>query len=147
VLRGLTGLAIAVVVAACGGASPSSASPAPATRGSTVVARWVAEDGSIVVLNVVLSPGPNAPQPGALARRYQATYPSARVIIRFFDSTAGPERFVIGHVPRSGEPIPGVNAPATQIAIFDLPATDALEPAGDRVCCSLSRHPYRHIVG
>jgi hypothetical protein len=84
-----------------------------------VVARWVAEDGSIVVLNVVVAPSERRRLPD-IARAYRAQTPDARVVIRFFEMTAGDERFLVGHVPSDGGPLPAAERPSSALGIYDF---------------------------
>jgi hypothetical protein len=114
-LAAAVGLAWSAV--ACGSA-PSPASPArPDAR---VVARWIAADGSVVVLNVSLGRGFDHRRIPAMARTYRAAHPASRLIVTFFDDAAGQERFVIGHVPTDGSALPA-GRPASAIATFDFP--------------------------
>lgn len=115
-LNGLVILIITVAMAAC---SVAPSSPAPSPPEATVVARWVADDGSIVVLNVVVA-ATARPRLPAFAREYRAASPGARVVIRFFDMTAGDERYVIGHVPADGGPLPVGERPSSAIGIYDF---------------------------
>lgn len=110
---------MAIVVAACGSTPPPPASdPRPPER---VAARWVAEDGTVVVVNLVVSAAADARATRAAAERERSQSPGARVIVRIFAATAGPERFVIGHVPAGTEPLVGASPGATLLAIYDFP--------------------------
>lgn len=92
---------VALVLLACG--SPSStASP---SAGYTVVARWASDDGSIVALNVVVGPGRGPRELADIANELRERDPGSRVIVTFFAEWAGPERFVVGHVPAGREPL------------------------------------------
>ena len=57
------------------------------------------------------------------------------MIVTFFDDAAGPERYVIGHVPTGDEPVIASGGP-TWLGTFDLPADPAPpgsgQPSGDR---------------
>ena len=118
-------LALAWSMAACDGAplSPSTdAEPA-------VVARWIADDGSVVALNVVLEQDADRRRLPELARVFREQHPTARVIVTFFTDNAGPERFVIGHVPTDGGPTTNAR-PSTAIATFDYPRPSPTTTAG-----------------
>jgi hypothetical protein len=106
-----------LVMAACASAPPVATSPPPAT----VAATWVADDGTVVAMNLVVAPGTTPTQIRNLAERERRHHRRARVIVRVFGATAGAERYVIGHVPPSGEPIPGASQPASLIAVYDFP--------------------------
>lgn len=121
----VTLLAIAGLMAACGSAPPS---PSPDAE-STVVARWTADDGSIVALNVVLGRDTDRRRLPDLARAFREQNPTARVIVTFFSDSAGEERFVIGHVPTDGGPITNAR-PSTAIATFDYPRPSSTTTAG-----------------
>lgn len=118
-------LALAGSMAACGSA-PSS----PSTDAEpTVVARWTADDGSVVALNVLLGPRTDRRRLPELARAFREEHPTARVIVTFFSDNAGEERFVIGHVPTDGGPITNTR-PSTAIATFDYPRPSPTATAG-----------------
>ncbi len=85
-----------------------------------MVARWIADDGSIVALNVVLGPNTDRRRLPELAGTFREQHPTARVIVTFFVHSAGEERFVIGRVPADGGPITNAR-PSTAIATFDYP--------------------------
>src|SRR5687768_15491389 len=104
---------------ACASA-PSSPSPPAET---TVVARWVAEDGTVVALNVVLGRNAHRARIPEMARAFRDQHADARVIVTFFAGTAGPERYVIGHVPTDGGPLPAGTRPASALATFDFPGS------------------------
>ena len=114
------GISAAVaMVAACESAPPSlRTTDAPAKP--TVAARWVADDSSVVAMNVVLGRDTDPRRIPELARSFREQHPSARVIVTFFAASAGQERFVIGHVPTYGGPITNAR-PTTAIATFDYP--------------------------
>jgi hypothetical protein len=116
----LTRLAAAVAFAwstvACGSSPPST----PTAADARIVARWVADDASVVVLNVSLGPGSDRHRIPELARAYRAAHPTSRLIITFFDASAGQERFVIGHIPTDGSALPA-GRPPSAIATFDFP--------------------------
>lgn len=113
-------LALALAVSACASAPPPS--PADPKTEPTVAAKWVTVDGWVVALNVVLASGTDPRRLPELARAYRDRHPGARVIVRFFASNAGQERFVIGHVPTDGEPLSPEAGPTGALATFDFPA-------------------------
>jgi hypothetical protein len=129
--RAVAVIAMVWATAACASA-PLSPSPPVET---TVVARWMADDGSVVALNVVL--GRDADRGGIpkLARSFRAQHPGARVIVTFFADTAGPERYVIGHVPlrADGGPLPAGTRPASTLVTFDFPASPPPTDDGGRI--------------
>ena len=93
---------------------------------------WVADDGSVVALNVVL---PRTVKPrglASLADRYRREHPGARVIVRLFPSTAGPERFVVGHVPSDGASLAMTTGSDAALATFDFPRPTASPTNGVR---------------
>lgn len=118
-------LALAGSMAACASAPP----PPSADAEPTVVARWTADDGSIVALNVVLGPNTDRRRLPELARAFRERHPAARVIVTFFSDGAGEERFVIGHVPTDGGPLTNTR-PSTAIATFDYPRPSPTTTAG-----------------
>jgi hypothetical protein len=121
VLTRFTGpIVAAFLMAACASAPPSPASDPPTQP--TIAARWVAVDGSVVALNVVLARTSDPRRLPELARRYRREYPGARVIVTFFAASAGEERFVIGYVPTDGGPLPAGSRPASLVALYDFPA-------------------------
>ncbi len=127
--RTVVGLALASAMAACNGAPPSpSAAPEAA-----VVARWVADDGSVVALNVALARPTDRRRIPELARAFRDEHPGARVIVTFFASDAGPERFVIGHVPTDGGPLPAGVRPVSAIATFDFRSSPTSTDDGRRM--------------
>jgi hypothetical protein len=115
-------VAVTAGVVACSPTPPPSAA-VPADY--TVTARWSADDGSIVVLNVVAADGVDRRSLPATARRYREEHPGSRVIITFFADSAGEERFVVGHVPAGGEPLPIASRGTSWLATFDYPAPAA----------------------
>ena len=125
-----------VVIAALACAAPptSTQPPAPAAE-VAVTARWVADDGSVLALNVVVAAGTDRRRLPAIAQELRRARPRARVIVTFFDDAAGPERYVIGHVPTGDEPVIASGGP-TWLGTFDLPADPAPPgsgpPSGDR---------------
>ena len=116
--RFATAAVMAIVMAGCATTPPSATDPPSPAH---VAARWAADDGSVVVVNLVVSAGVDAPQMRAVAERQQADHPGARVIVRIFAATAGPERYVIGHVPAGKEPLVAASPSATLLAIYDFP--------------------------
>ena len=66
---------------------------------------------------------PSSPEPSA------REHPTARVIVTFFPIDAGPERFVIGHVPTDGGPLSGAR-PSSALATFDYPRPSPPATAG-----------------
>ena len=117
----------ATVVAACASMPPPHP---PEPSRPTVAARWVADDGSVVAVNLVVPIGTDPNTASDLAERERSQHPGARVIVRIFPATAGLERYVIGHVPAAGEPLvetPAANEPlvetpaSSQIGLFDFP--------------------------
>ncbi len=123
--RAVVALALAGSTAACGSAPPSPSTDAE----TTVVARWAADDGSIVVINAVLGRDADRRRLPELARTFRAEHPTARVIVTFFPIDAGPERFVIGHVPTDGGPLTGAR-PSSALATFDYPRPSPPATAG-----------------
>ena len=95
-----------------------------------MAARWVADDGSVVALNVVLGRDSDPPRLAQLARAYRDEHPGARVIVTFFAARAGQERYVIGYVPTGDGPLPPEARPATALATFDFPAPTASPRGG-----------------
>ena len=127
--RALTIIAMVWATAACASA-PSSPSPRVET---TVVARWVADDGSVVALNVVLGRDTDPQRIPGLARAFRDEHPGARVIVTFFADTAGPERYVIGHIPADGGSLPAGTRPASTLVTFDFPASAPPTDDGGRI--------------
>jgi len=121
-------LALAFVVMAC----VSTPSPSATDRDSepSVAARWVADDGSVVAVNVVLGQASDPRRLGELARAYCDEHPAARVIVTFFAARAGQERYVIGYVPTGDGPLPAEARPATALATYDFPALTARPTGG-----------------
>jgi hypothetical protein len=126
----LTRLAAAVALAwstvACGSSPPSTS---PTAADARIVARWVADDASVVVLNVSLGHGSDRRRIPELARAFRAAHPASRLIITFFDATAGQERFVIGHIPTDGSALPA-GRPPSAIATFDFPRSTPTATGG-----------------
>jgi hypothetical protein len=127
--RTLLALALAWSTAACDSAPPSP----PTSPELTVVARWVANDGSVVALNVVLARDADRGRIPALARSIRDEHPAARVIVTFFASDAGPERFVIGYVPAADVPLPVGARPSSAIATFDFRSSPTPTDDGARI--------------
>ena len=123
--RAILTMALAGSTAACGSAPPSP----PIGAETPVVARWAADDGSIVLMNVVLGQDADRRRLPELARAFRAEHPTARVIVTIFPTDAGPERFVIGHVPTDGGPLIG-DRPSSAIATFDYPRPSATTTSG-----------------
>ncbi len=120
----MTGLALAVLalaVLAC--ASPPMPDGSGPAQTATVAATWAADDGSLVVLNVVVAPRTRLDELPQIARDVRARHPASRVIVQVFASAAGPERFVIGHVPSGAEPLAAGRRPPSLIATYDFPPT------------------------
>lgn len=108
------------MVAACESAPPPPAAINPPVE-PIVVARWVADDGSVVAVNLVIPAGIDPRRTRELAQRQRAGYANARVIVRVFASTAGPERFDIGHVPAADQSLTEGAHPPSLIALYDFP--------------------------
>ena len=127
-IRIASAVVLAVAMAACGSASSSIRGGASARP--LVAATWVANDGSVLVVNVVL-PGPaGADELRGFAERYRQEHPDARVVVRFFPSTAGPERFVVGYVPTDGGSQPVSASPDDPGATYDFPGPPRPRDAG-----------------
>lgn len=126
--RGVAALALAWSMAACDSAPPS----APTDAETTIVARWVTDDGSIIALNVVLARGADRGRIPELARTLRDEHQGARVIVTFFADTAGPERFVIGHIPTDDGPLTGAR-PSSALATFDFRVSPAATDDGSRI--------------
>jgi hypothetical protein len=123
--RAVLATALAGSTTACGSAPPS-----PSTDPETaVVARWAADDGSVVAMNIVLGQDADRRRLPALARAFRIQHPTARVIVTFFRSDAGKERFVIGHIPTDGGPLTGAR-PSSALATFDYPRPSLTPTAG-----------------
>jgi hypothetical protein len=119
---------LALASIACAGTAmptlpPPLAPPTPTTGpdAPTVVATWIAEDGSVVVLNVVVPLGTRPHELSGLARDLRRQHPESRVIVNVFAARAGPERFVIGRAPSDDEPRLLEDRPPTLLATFDYP--------------------------
>ncbi|HET8787031.1 MAG TPA: hypothetical protein VFM38_15460 [Candidatus Limnocylindrales bacterium] len=83
-----------------------------------------------MALNVVLSRTVDPRGLTVLADRYRREHPRARVIVRFFRSTAGPERFVVGYVPSDSASLPVTSGSDAALATFDFPPPTA-SPTND----------------
>ena len=134
VLRAAVAGLVVIAALACAAPPPSPRPAAPAAE-IAVTARWVADDGSVLALNVVVATGTDRRRLPAIAQELRRARPRSRVIVTFFDAAAGPERFVIGHVPTGDEPVIASGGP-TWLGTFDLPAdsapTGSGQPSGDR---------------
>lgn len=124
-----------VVIAALACAAPPTPAAPPHPPGViTVSARWTTDDGSVVALNVVVAAGTDRRRLPALAQELRRARPRSRVIVTFFDEAAGPERYVIGHVPAGDEPVVAAGGPAW-LGTFDFPRRApevSGPPSGDR---------------
>lgn len=117
------------MAAACASAPPPATVPdTPTVAAPTVAARWIADDGSVVALNVVVATGTDPRRVREFAERQRQEHPAARVIVRVFAATAGPERYVLAHVPRRDGALVEGPVPSTRIALYDYPP--ALPPDG-----------------
>ena len=110
---------LALVVATACASTPSATTDRPTAR--DVAARWVSDDGSVVAVNLVVPAGTGAPQARHLAERERAEHPGARVIVRVFAATAGPERYVIGRLPAADAPLDQDPAPPSLLGLYDFP--------------------------
>ena len=99
-------VAVVAVVAISCGPSPAIPSPASPSADYAVVARWAADDGSVVALNVVIGSAVDRGRLADAARELGRQHPRSRLIVTFFAPWAGPERYVIGHVPMGDRPMP-----------------------------------------
>ena len=128
-------LALVAMAALVCAAPPTATRPAGPDAEVAVTARWVADDGSVLALNVVVGAGLDRRRLRAIAQELRRARPRARVIITFFDDAAGPERYAIGHVPTRDEPVVAAGGPAW-LGTFDLPADEAQDlsgqPSGNR---------------
>jgi hypothetical protein len=115
------------VVACVGSPPPFTSDPEPVP---SIAARWAADDGSVIVLNVVLGRATDTRRIPDLARGYRRESPQARVIVRFFAATAGEERFVIGYVPTDGGRLRTDAPPSTVLATFDFPPPSPAPTSG-----------------
>lgn len=122
-------LALVVMAALSCAAPPTPTPPAGPAAEVAVTARWVADDGSVLALNVVVGAGIDRRRLRAIAQDLRRARPHARVIVTFFDDAAGPERYAIGHVPARDEPVVAAGGPAW-LGTFDLPAEDVRDPSG-----------------
>ncbi len=125
---------VVMAALACAAPPPSTQPPAPAAE-VAVTARWVADDGSVLALNVVVAAGTDRRRLPAIAQELRRARPHARVIVTFFDDAAGLERYVIGHMPAGDEPVIASGGP-TWLGTFDLRADPAQpgsgQPSGER---------------
>jgi hypothetical protein len=108
-------------VACAGPAMPAPPAPTQGPDHATIAATWIADDGSVVVLNVVIPLGTDPRELPALARDLRRLHPKSRVVVHIFAARAGPERFVIGAAPAGDEPLPPGPRPPTLLATFDYP--------------------------
>ncbi len=113
----LGALAVAALVAVGCTSPPEPARPNP---GYEVVARWAADDGSVVALNVVVGPGLGRGGLGDVAQELRQRDPGSRVIVAFYAEWAGPERYVLGHVPAGREPLALTSHPPSWLWTVDL---------------------------
>lgn len=107
-----------LVVVACASAPPPATDP---PQPAQVAARWVADDGTVVVVNLVALAGTDARGARAIAEQERTRHTGARVIVRVFAPTAGAERYVVGHVPTRDEPLRGESRSQSLIALYDFP--------------------------
>ena len=124
--RVVLALAASWSAAACGSTPP----PASATAETTVVARWAADDGSVVAVNVVLGRDGDPRTLPEVARSIRDQHPDARVIVTIFSHSAGPERYVIGHVPTDSGALAAGTRPRSALATFDYPGPAPSATAG-----------------
>jgi hypothetical protein len=133
VLRSAVATLVAIAALAC--AAPPTPTPPPHPPAEiTITARWEADDGSVVALNIVVAAGTDRRRLQALALELRRARPRSRVIVTFFDDAAGPERYVIGHVPARDEPVVASGGPAW-LGTFDFPRGTpevSAPPSGDR---------------
>lgn len=127
--RSLAVVAMAWAAAACASAPPPPSTPVE----TTVVARWMADDGSVVAFNLVLGRDADRRHLPELARAFHDEHRGARVIVTFFADTAGPERYVIGHIPTDGGPLPAGTRPGSALMTFDFPASPPSSDDGGRI--------------
>ena len=111
------GALTALLMAGCASAPPSVRDETPAI----VAATWVADDGTVVVVNLVVASGTTSAQIRGLAEREREHHPGARVIVRIFGATSGPERYVIGHVPAGTGPPVQPSPTSTLVGVYDFP--------------------------
>jgi len=135
VLRTAIGALVGIAALACA-APPTSSTPARPAAEVTVTARWAADDGSIVALNVVVAAGTDRHRLPALAQELRRAGPHGRLIVTFFDDAAGPERYVIGHMPAGDEPVVTESRGPGWLGTFDFPPDGGPgvsgQPSGDR---------------
>jgi hypothetical protein len=112
-------VAAVMATAACESASPPPTAAAPAEP--IVAASWVADDGSVVAVNLVVPVGVDPRRIRELAARQRAERPGARVIVRVFAATAGPERYLIGRVPTGDEPLAQGSPTRSLLGLYDFP--------------------------
>jgi hypothetical protein len=72
-------------------------------------------------MNVMVPLGTDVERLRAMASTFRGDVPAGRLIVTFFPPTAGPERFVIGHMPSGGEPLIADATAAAWLARFDVP--------------------------
>ena len=108
---------LSMVAAACGSAPPSGTEPPQ----PVATARWVADDDSVVAVNLVVPAETDPQRTRALAEAERTTHPTARGIVRLFSATAGPERYDLGHVPAAGEPLVQASPPPSLLRVYDFP--------------------------
>jgi hypothetical protein len=72
-------------------------------------------------MNVVVAPGTDVERLRAIAVSFRRDVPAGRLIVTFFASDAGPERFVIGHMPTGDDALIADAAGASWLARFDVP--------------------------
>jgi len=134
---------LAWTIVAC--SSPPSP-PSPAAE-ATVVASWIANDGSIVVLNVIVGPDTDRRRLPDLARELRGAHPEARVIVTVFDDAAGPERYLIGRVPAGDEPLVFAPRGPGRLATFDFPRPPPASGRGRGPCwLRASDPPLERVV-
>jgi hypothetical protein len=111
-----------VAIAALACAAPPMPSSAPEPTGDVAVtARWAADDGSVVAVNVVVAAGTDRHRLPALAQELRRAEPRGRLIVTFFDEAVGPERYVIGHMPAGDEAIVTESRGPAWLGTFDFP--------------------------
>jgi hypothetical protein len=107
---------VTTVVAACASPPRAAVEPPP----PVVAARWIADDGSVVAVNLVVAVGTDPGRIRLLAEREHSQRAGARVIVRIFAATAGPERYVVGHVPTGTEPLIETSSPPSLLGVYDF---------------------------
>jgi len=118
-LAAMVAVTTVMTMAACESAPPHPSPPAPAEP--IVAASWVADDGSVVAVNLVVPVGLDPRRIRELAERQRAERPGARVIVRVFAATAGPERYLIGRVPTGDEPLAEDSPTPSLLGLYDFP--------------------------